>query len=175
MAVTINGTTGSISLALPPGMVMYFANSTAPGGWLECNGAAVSRITYADLFVAIGIVYGSGDGATTFNLPDLRGQFVRGWSNGAAIDSGRTIGSSQLDQMQQITGSVTNIGRVHSGSSNVGTGALSITGSAEGNNGIAAGGNTGVNIGFNNATSTGARVGTETRPTNVAMMACIKF
>jgi microcystin-dependent protein len=60
------------------GMVVDFAGSTAPEGWLECDGSAVSRTTYADLFAAIGVIHGSGDGSTTFNLPDARGIFRRG-------------------------------------------------------------------------------------------------
>ena len=162
MSVTINGTTGSISLALPPGMVMYFANSTAPGGWLQCNGAAVSRVTYEDLFDAIGTVYGSGDGVTTFNLPDLRGEFIRAWDAGRGVDPGRAIGSAQNDQMQahQHGGSV--IISTAGNSSAGGATYLAITGSG------AMGDPT---------TSTGGtpRIGSETRPRNVAMMACIKF
>ncbi|MDP1800919.1 MAG: phage tail protein [Bacteroidota bacterium] len=79
----------------PAGTVQYFANTTAPNGYLECNGAAVNRITYAELFAAIGITYGPGDGVTTFNLPDLRGEFVRGFDNGKGSDPGRTIGTWQ--------------------------------------------------------------------------------
>lgn len=75
----------------PSGMVGYFGNTTPPTGWLQCNGAAVSRATYAALFAAIGTVYGSGDGSTTFNLPDARGMFLRGWatsSTTAAVVTG---------------------------------------------------------------------------------------
>jgi hypothetical protein len=79
MSLIVNGSTGSIIGTLPAGMVMYFANSTVPQGWLQCNGAAISRTTYVDLFSAIGTVYGTGNGSTTFNLPDFRGQFLRGW------------------------------------------------------------------------------------------------
>jgi microcystin-dependent protein len=81
MSLTINGSTGSIIGTLPAGMVMYFANSTVPQGWFQCNGAAISRTTYVDLFNAIGTVYGTGDGSSTFNVPDLRGQFIRGWAS----------------------------------------------------------------------------------------------
>jgi phage-related tail fiber protein len=77
------------------GMVGGFARNTAPPGWLKANGAAVSRTTYAALFAAIGTTFGAGDGATTFNVPDLRGEFVRGWDDGRGIDSGRAFGSTQ--------------------------------------------------------------------------------
>ena len=79
----------------PAGAIMTFAMSAAPAGWLYCNGAAVSRTTYNALFSAIGTTYGGGNGTTTFNLPDLRGEFVRGWDNGRGIDSGRTFASTQ--------------------------------------------------------------------------------
>lgn len=81
MSLIVNGSTGSIIGTLPAGMVMYFANATAPQGWFQCDGSAKSRTNYAELFSAIGTVYGAGDGATTFNLPDFRGQFLRAWSS----------------------------------------------------------------------------------------------
>jgi microcystin-dependent protein len=92
MSLIINGSTGSIIGTLPAGMIMYFANSTVPQGWLQCNGAAVSRTNYSELFSAISTVYGTGDGATTFNLPDLRGQFIRGWAS-ASTTSATVTGS----------------------------------------------------------------------------------
>jgi microcystin-dependent protein len=70
---------GNLSTSiLPPGLIMAFGGSVAPSGWLLCNGLAVSRTTYLGIFNAIGTSYGSGDGSTTFNLPDLRGNFIRG-------------------------------------------------------------------------------------------------
>jgi len=79
----------------PPGQVAAFAMSAAPSGWLKANGAAISRTTYAALFAAIGTTFGIGDGSTTFNLPDLRGEFLRGWDNGRGADNGRAFGSFQ--------------------------------------------------------------------------------
>ena len=93
---------------VPSGMVMYFAGAAAPTGWLACNGSAVSRTTYAELFAAIGTTYGSGNGTTTFNLPDLRGEFVRGLDSGRGIDSGRVLGSLQAEDYK---------GHTHTGSS----------------------------------------------------------
>lgn len=90
---------------VPSGTVFDFAGSTAPTGWLLCYGQAVSRTTYADLYAAIGTTYGTGDGSTTFNLPDLRGRAVAGkddmggsaanriTSAGSGI-TGTTLGSS---------------------------------------------------------------------------------
>ena len=74
---------------LPAGAVMPFAMNSAPAGWLAANGDPVLRVgTYADLFAAIGTTYGGGNGSTTFNLPDLRGIFVRG--SGSQTISGTT-------------------------------------------------------------------------------------
>ncbi|QPB08629.1 tail protein [Burkholderia phage Mica] len=79
----------------PAGMVMYFAGSAAPAGWLKANGAAISRTAYGALFARIGTTYGAGDGANTFNLPDLRGEFLRGFDDGRGIDPSRAFGSMQ--------------------------------------------------------------------------------
>jgi microcystin-dependent protein len=76
----------STAQGLITGEVRQVAFETVPSGWLECNGAAVSRTTYASLFSAIGTAFGEGDGSTTFNLPDLRGRFVRGYDHGAGND-----------------------------------------------------------------------------------------
>ena len=63
---------------MPTGMVVPYAGAVAPDGWLLCQGQAVSRTTYAQLFSVIGTTYGSGDGSTTFNLPDMRGRVAVG-------------------------------------------------------------------------------------------------
>lgn len=80
-------------LGVPPGCVMPYAGATAPDGWLLCHGQAVSRTTYADLFIAIGTAYGTGDGSTTFNLPDLRGRVAAGRDDMGGTDAGRLAGS----------------------------------------------------------------------------------
>lgn len=78
----------------PAGTVKAYAGAVAPTGYLLANGAAVSRTTYADLFTAIGVVYGVGDGSTTFNLPDLRGRSVFGDDTmGASAASRLTSGT----------------------------------------------------------------------------------
>lgn len=66
------------ALLVPTGSVSPFAGTSEPTGWLFCYGQAISRTTYAALFAAIGTTYGSGDGSTTFNLPDMRGRVVAG-------------------------------------------------------------------------------------------------
>ncbi|WP_065425337.1 phage tail protein [Neisseria elongata] len=95
---------GKVAQAAPSGQIAFFAGSSAPAGWLKANGAAVSRALYAALFAAIGTTYGAGDGSTTFNLPDLRGEFMRGWDDGRGIDRGRAFGSAQGDAIRNITG-----------------------------------------------------------------------
>jgi len=73
--------------ATPPGFMAPYAGSAAPTGWLICNGANVSRTTYAALFAVIGTTYGSGDGSTTFNLPNGRGRALIGEGTGDAPDA----------------------------------------------------------------------------------------
>jgi len=80
---------------VPPGMVIPYAGATVPDGYLMANGDVISRADYSDLFGAIGTIYGAGDGISTFRLPELRGEFVRGWDDGRGVDSGRAMGSSQ--------------------------------------------------------------------------------
>ncbi|HSY43791.1 MAG TPA: tail fiber protein [Candidatus Acidoferrum sp.] len=70
----------------PPGSIMAFGGNNIPAGWLLCNGTNVSRTTYANLFAAIGTAWGTGDGSTTFNLPDTRGYFLRGVDGGVGND-----------------------------------------------------------------------------------------
>ena len=67
------------------GFILPFGGGTAPSGWLECDGAAVSRSTYSDLFAIIGTIYGAGDGSTTFNLPDLQGRVIMGQGGSTAL------------------------------------------------------------------------------------------
>tara|TARA_R100001443_G_scaffold99186_1_gene106315 strand:+ start:160 stop:1332 length:1173 start_codon:yes stop_codon:yes gene_type:complete len=91
----------SVIQGVPTGAVFCMAISTVPSGYLECNGQIVNRTTYAALFTAIGVQYGAGNGSTTFQLPDLRGEFIRGFDNGKGTDSGRQIGSSQTGSFGQ--------------------------------------------------------------------------
>ena len=97
---------GNLSFTLvqgvPSGSVFCMAVATVPSGYLECNGQSVSRSTYAALFAVIGTQYGSASGST-FNVPDLRGEFVRGFDNGRGADSGRSIGSHQSNNNAQHT------------------------------------------------------------------------
>ena len=164
-------TTAFVTTGGAPGAVMFFAQNSAPTGWLKANGAAISRTTYANLLTAIGTTFGVGDGSTTFNLPDLRGEFIRGWDDARGIDSGRTFGSAQADALQNLTGGVSTIlSKDDVGIS--GTGVFAASGSTTG--GYGAGANIG-SAGFNFDASRVARTASETRPRNIALLACIKF
>lgn len=92
---TANGWTGSISgiAAIPVGMLADFAGSAAPTGWLLCYGQTVSRTTYAALFTAIGTTYGTGDGTTTFGIPDLRGRVLYGKDDMGGVAASRLTSS----------------------------------------------------------------------------------
>jgi len=82
---------------VPTGGLIPFAGTTAPEGFLLCDGSAVSRTTYAALFAGIGTMYGAGDGATTFNLPDLRGRAIVGKDDMGGVAAGRVTGASGVD------------------------------------------------------------------------------
>ncbi len=78
------------SALTPSGIINMFGGVTAPDGWLLCNGDAVSRENFASLFEAIGTAYGTGDGSTTFNVPDLELKFARGAGSGSAVGEATT-------------------------------------------------------------------------------------
>tara|TARA_Y100000389_G_scaffold202627_1_gene248483 strand:- start:6424 stop:6957 length:534 start_codon:yes stop_codon:yes gene_type:complete len=141
----------SAEVANSPGTLIYHSANTAPTGYIKANGAAVSRTTYADLFTAIGTTYGAGDGSSTFNVPDLRGEFMRGWDDSRGIDASRVFGSAQADELKSHTHTFNqpNANNRADGYSSSFTGLSS--------------------------QSTGATGGNETRPRNIAFLACIKY
>lgn len=176
-AITIDASgnvqlSGNLSVPNFVGMICAFAMGSAPNGWLACDGSAISRTTYANLFTAIGTTWGVGDGSTTFNLPDLRGAFLRGsGSHGTETMAdtnafaGPSVGSFENDQIQKFK-------------SQLRFGSQSVT----------AGGTAG-SLGYDNPTlGTAITVGTlladgygtlrsgdETRPFNAGVRYCIKF
>ena len=167
----------AVDSSLPSGAVMYFAMQTAPAGWLRADGSAVSRTQYPALFAAIGTTFGEGNGKTTFNLPDLRGEFVRGWDGGRNIDPERAFGSAQGDAIRNITGSIdtgSNSGHQLFDEATV-TGALAISrrqwkawtsDTQDGRNNPAA---------FDFDASRVVPTAAENRPRNIALLACIKI
>lgn len=173
----ISQTTDSV----PVGIVATFAMTTPPTGWLECDGSAVSRTTYATLFTAIGTTFGSGDGSTTFNLPDLRGYFARGWDHGRGIDTGRVFGSNQSSQ--NLAHSHTGTAPPHShtasaaGSSKYGANGSSYGTSWYGSAGDSSKGSTATLTTAASSTLTltiDSSGGAEARPINIALMYAIK-
>ena len=99
-----NGTAwGGLASGVPVGTILAHASNTPPSGFLECNGSNISRSTYATLFSTISTTFGVGDGSSTFALPDLRGQFIRGWANTGSTDASRVFGSTQTDQNKNHT------------------------------------------------------------------------
>jgi phage-related tail fiber protein len=153
------------------GTVYYFAMSSPPSGWLKANGSAISRSTYSSLFSSIGTTWGSGDGSTTFNLPDLRGDFNRAWDDGRGVDSGRSFASFQDDGIRNITGGVYT---AHSlgmfASSNYG--AVYKWPSPISSRGAGGGGYW---DGFYFDASRVVPTASDNRPRNIALLACIKY
>lgn len=189
--------------ATPAGTFIHFAGALAqaPSGYLLANGAAVSRTTYADLFTAIGTTYGTGDGSTTFNLPDARGQFLRGLDNGRGVDTSRTLGSTQAGQnashthtgtvdaggghthtaTTDVAGSHTHTIPIQSSDNTAGFSAYRTVANVQQSGTIAADGAhshavTVASVANHQHTfTTGGSGGTETRPTNIAVNVFIKY
>lgn len=163
----------------PAGAIGWFAQSSAPTGWLKANGALVSRTTYSRLFAAIGTLFGTGDGSTTFALPDLRGEFVRGWDDGRGVDTGRTLGSFQSDATAPPK--TTTPSQLHADGS---TGAMnggvnpSRVGFARVSNadeGVTASGNDAAGSGTQMDILNVVTGDAETRPRNRALLVCIRY
>ena len=139
---------------VPISSIMAFPFQNIPDGWLECDGSELSRTAYVNLFNVIGVVYGEGDGVDTFNIPDLRGEFIRGWDHGRGVDNGREVGSNQGHLFASHRHSMHHIWSDGSGSSS------------------------GYMFHSNRKRQTRHTAytgGTETRPRNIAMMFCIKY
>jgi microcystin-dependent protein len=167
------------SARVPSGVMLYYAAGSTPAGWLRCNGAAVSRSTYADLFAAIGTTYGVGDGSTTFNLPNPRGKFIRVLDEGAGIDPSRALGSYQADEIKShthsATSSVTDSGHSHNIPADVRDGANGGGSFAQANE-IVNGAATSVALtGISVTTVVSPTGGAETRPKNDAFPMIIKI
>lgn len=98
-----------ISMRIPTGMAIQSFGVLNNPLFLLCDGSAKSRTTYANLFSVIGTTYGAGDGSTTFNLPEARGEFLRSADMGRGVDINRTVGSKQGDAIRNITAQVNDL------------------------------------------------------------------
>lgn len=161
---------------VPTGFVLPFAAQTIPAGFLQCNGADLNRVVYADLFAVIGTMWGSSSSGT-FKLPDYRGKFLRGFDTGIGIDIGRVFGSSQRDALQDIPGFF-DVRQIP----------MSVVGNVVAVNGAFSKVEKNSTVTAINATVTGtgierinftpgnvARVADETRPINETVVWCIKY
>ena len=184
---------------VPVGSVFCMAVASVPTGYLECNGAEVARTgTYAALFAVIGTTYGTGNGSSTFNLPDLRGEFVRGFDNGRGVDSGRSINDPQGTSNQSHNHSYGNSSITVSGANHDhDIRRISLSGQASGSTNITLGSGQSYECGYHTSNSgksttaiqnsgnlsmsgnVGITInndgGSESRPRNIAMMYIIKF
>ena len=190
----------SVVQGVPAGSVFALAGSQAgvPTGYLACDGSSVSRSTYSALFAVIGTTYGSAS-STTFNLPNLRGQFIRGVNTtGSGTDANRNIGSSQSEDNKShnhsisVSGTTSNptptltgdVRRISEGYRAQGTASGVFTKELDGNNSITGASSTSPVAGFSmdaththtfSASGNTGNQGSETRPSNVAMMYIIKI
>ncbi len=174
---------------LPAGLILPFGNTTAPTGYLACDGTAVSRTTYATLFAAIGTTWGTGDGSTTFNVPDFRGAFLRGTGSHGTQNmangndyAGPSVGSFENDKVQRHTGSWNTSSPGHMGNVKIyeGIGSPEVAGTQS----AVTPANQGSGQRFQNtsgASSSGYSKmivdigdGPETRPFNAGVLYCIK-
>lgn len=151
----------------PVGVIVAISSSIIPDGFLECDGANLDRIDFPDLFASIGETYGAGDGSTTFDLPDMRGQFLRGLDSGRGVDSNRILGTDQNDAFQ---------GHWHYGRSGTAGSGWGTTDKYSTRENTASYHYTGSAIRDAYTGSHGAaRIGSETRPRNTAIIYAIKY
>ncbi|MBR6847481.1 MAG: tail fiber protein [Bacteroidales bacterium] len=175
------------AILFPPGMVSPFAGDSIPAGWLLCDGSEVSRTEYANLYNVIGVSWGAGDGSNTFNLPDMRGMFLRGVSGESgndpdAIDrivlndnggnTGNQVGSYQGDAIRNITGTFAGNDLTDNASQPVVNGAFYRfwSGTRDADDG-----SNGGNYGFGFDASRVVPVGSDNRPKNVYVNYIIKY
>lgn len=145
------------------GSVIAFAGSVPPLGYLPCGGAEFSRTEHPELFTVIGETFGPGDGSATANLPDLRGEFLRGWDDGRGVDAERVFGSSQSDAFQDHD-HATQTGTIYANGKEA-IGGAATSQQDEGN--IS-------KYSLLASAAGGYSTSTETRPRNVAILYCIK-
>lgn len=166
---------GATIQVFPPGLLAMFGSQTPPSGWLTCDGSAVSRTTYAGLFAAIGTQWGSGDGTSTFNLPNFLGQFPRGLDTGGSVDPGRSFASGQGFAQQDhvhptYASTIRDSSSSHTDYSSHNAIAV-INGSASYQTNSEGGGNSPL---VGTITQSGVQLAAEVRPVNVAIIFIIR-
>ena len=171
--LTSNGTTwqSTAPSMVLAGTVILFAANAAPTGYLKANGASLSTTTYATLFAAIGYTFGGSGGS--FNVPDLRGEFIRGWDDGRGVDSGRAFGSAQSDAIRNITGTAGATAWGRRSGTTIETGALRLSNGP--NQNFAGTGSSATFAVLTLDASLSVPTAAENRPRNIALLACIKF
>jgi microcystin-dependent protein len=154
--------------SVPVGMIMPFWGTVAPAGYLPCSGQTVNSTTFPDLVTFLG-------GTTSATVPDLRGEFLRGWDNGRGLDVGRTISSVQTDAIQRILGSYNGYGFTGIATAGTLSGPFTAAGQTAGIYPTPTGGTAGTAVTTLQFDSSATiRSSTETRPHNVAVLYCIK-
>lgn len=149
------------------GQIAFFAMQNAPDGWLKANGALISRTNYSQLYSSIGTLFGVGDGITTFQLPDLRGEFVRGLDDGRGVDAARALAVHQDDALKAHEHVVTGPpGHTHGTEFGGGSYPVVFSYIPDSINSNAA---------YTDIWRTDETGDSETRPRNMAMLACIKY
>lgn len=163
----INSSSESVPVGNPSGVILPYGGTTAPTGYVMCDGQAYSRAAYPTLYAAIGVAFGHGNGTTTFNVPDLRGRFLRGVDGNAGRDpekttrdpmlpggnSGNLVGSIQNDEVVSHSHGINGNGGDNSGTNNVRL----------------------TSLGVSATKTTNAFGGTETRPKNIYVNYIIKL
>lgn len=178
VGVTYYSTTGQFQLITnnisnTSGQIAAFGSTLCPAGWLAANGAAVSRTTYASLFASIATTWGSGDGSTTFNVPDLRGTFLRGTGTNATGSSTGAVGQSVGSYAADTYLNHTHTTQPHTHTYTAVTSTAQATGGSGSNyyNGSAT-----TNSGSTTVTvDTSTTGGTETKPKNYGVLYCIQY
>jgi microcystin-dependent protein len=171
VAATDEATAGSVvrmatlQKYVPSGIIVPYSGTSAPAGWLLCDGSAVSRTTYAALYAVIGNAAGYGNNATTFNVPDMRGRFFRGWNHGQSNDpdaSSRTALNTGGNTGDNLFSYQADAFKSHTHTINLGTGGANPTGATD------------ITPNSGAPSTSNATGGNETRPVNVYVNYIIK-
>lgn len=184
----VNVNTALAGATVPTGLIAPYGGTTAPSGYLLCDGTAVSRTTYSGLYAVVGDAFGEGDGSTTFNVPDLEGRFLRGVDNSAGRDpdagsrTAMNTGGNTGDAVGSIQGDATGLPTTDFTTDNPGNHAHAMakrsgTVGTETGNGFTYGGSLSAQSGGTGGSHTHSVTGggdNETRPINAGVNYIIK-